>query len=204
MTTDTFLVRRRGVATSATELNAALTRLRMLDEQPSTALDVHWLHSYALRETNGSFGLACVFRADGIDALRRHALLAELPAHGIQAVQATHVLRPFAPTKVYLVRRRGVGQDAAQLAQRLGTARRIADEDMPHQVSWLRSYTLREDEGDALGTACLYQAVDPGALREHASRAGLPADEITPVFARIVFRKDLDPLHPAPDQALSA
>ncbi|MES2959359.1 MAG: nickel-binding protein [Pseudomonadota bacterium] len=204
MTTDTYLVRRRGVATTATELQAALTRLRTLDEEPSTALDARWLHSYALREADGSFGLACVFRADGIDALRRHAVLAALPAHGIQAVLASHVRRPFAPTKVYLVWRRGVGRDPSQLAQRLSTARRIADEDMPRQVSWLRSYALREDEGDALGTACLYQAVDPGALREHALRAGLPVEEITPVFGRIVFREDLDPLHLAPDQALSA
>jgi hypothetical protein len=201
--THTYLVRRSGVAASASELDAALTRQRALEEQPPAALEARWLHSYALREADGRFGLACVFRADGVETLRRHALLAALPAHSIHAVQATRVLRSFAPTKVYLVRRHGVGAEATQLERRLATARRIADEDMPRQVSWLRSYALHED-GGALGTACLYQAIDPGALREHASRAGLPVDEITPVFGRIVFREDPDPLHTVPDQAVPA
>lgn len=193
----TFLVRRSGVAAGAGDLDAALTRQRTLEEAPDAALGARWLHSYALREADGRFGLACVFRADGIETLRRHALLAALPAQHIATVLATHVRHPFAPTMVYLVRRRGVGADAAQLERRLATARRIADEDMPRQVSWLRSYALHED-GGCLGTACLYQALDPGVLREHALRAGLPVDEITPVLGRIVFREQF------PDQALPA
>ena len=201
--TQTYLVRRGAVAASASELDAALRRLRSVEEQSPAALDARWLHSYALREADGRFGLACVFRADSVETLRRHALLAALPAPTILAVDSTRVLRPFAPTKVYLVRRHGVGRDAAQIERRLATARRIADEDMPHQVIWLRSYALHEDDG-ALGTACLYQAVDTRALKEHAARAGLPVDEITPVFGRIVFREDLDPLQPAPDQAVPA
>lgn len=199
--TQIYFVRRGTVAASASDLDAALTRLRSLEEQPSAGLDVRWLHSYALREADGRFGLACVFRADAADTLRRHALLAALPVRDIVVVQATRVLRPFAPTKVYLVRRHGVGRDAARFEQRLATARRIAEEDMPQQVSWLRSYVLQED-GAALGIPCLYQATDPGALREHATRAGLPVDEITPVFGRLVFRED--PCLPAPGQALSA
>lgn len=187
--TQIYLVRRGAVAASARELDAAMTRMRSLEEQQPTALDARWLHSYALREADGRFGLACVFRADAAETLRRHALLAELPVRDIAPVQATRVLRPFAPTKVYLVRRHGVGCDAAEFERRLATARRIADEDMPRQVSWLRSYALHEDDG-ALGTACLYQATDPGVLREHASRAGLPVDEITPVFGRLVFREN--------------
>lgn len=201
--TQTYLVRRGAVAASASELDAALTRLRSLEEQPPAALDARWLHSYALREPDGRFALACVFRADAADTLRRHASLAALPVQDIAAVQSTRVLRPFAPTKVYLVRRHGVGRDAAQFERRLATARRIADEDMPRQVSWLRSYALQEG-GGALGTVCLYQAMDPGALREHASRAGLPIDEITPVFGRLVFRDDADPSQPTSDQAMPA
>ncbi len=201
--TQIFLVRRGAVAASASELDAALTRLRTLEEQSGAALAARWLHSYALREADGRFALACVFRADTADTLRQHASLAALPVQDIAVVRSTHVLRPFAPTKVYLVRRHGVGRDAGQFERRLATARRIADEDMPRQVSWLRSYALQEGAG-VLGTACLYQAVDPGALREHAARAGLPVDEITPVFGRLVFRDEPDPSHPAPDQALPA
>lgn len=201
--THLYLVRRSGVATSASELDAALMGLRSLDEQAPTDLDARWLHSYALREADGRFGLACVFRADSMATLRRHAALAALPAHDIVRVHSTRVVRRYAPTRVYLVRRYGVAIDTAQLERRLATARRIADEDMPRQLSWLHSYVLHED-GGALGTACLYQATDPGVLREHALRAGLNAAEINPVFGRVVFREEHDPSQPAPDQAMPA
>ena len=196
--THTYFARRRAIAAGASELDAALMRLRTLEEQSPAGLNANWLHSYALREPGGGFGLACVFRADSADTLRRHAMLAALPAQEIVAVQATRFVRRFAPTKVYLVRRRGIVRDVAQLEQRLSTAQRIAEEDMPQQVSWLCSYEVQEDDG-ALGTACLYQAMEPGALREHAKRAGLPVDEITPVFGRLVFREHPPPAHPVPD-----
>jgi Protein of unknown function (DUF4242) len=201
--THIYLVRRSGVAASASELDAALMRLRSLDEQAPADLDARWLHSYALRGADGRFGLACVFRADTMATLRRHAALAALPVHDIVQVHSTRVQRRFAPTKVYLVRRHRVGIDTAQIDRRLATARRIADEDMPRQLSWLHSYVLHED-GGALGTACLYQATDPGVLREHALRAGLNTAEIHPVFGRVVFRDEHDPSQPAPDQALPA
>jgi hypothetical protein len=57
-------------------------------------------------------------------------------------------------------------------------------------VSWLRTYAVRENDG-SLGTVCLYQSVDAWALTEHAARTGMPADEITPVIGRIVFREAL-------------
>lgn len=199
----THFVRRRGVAADASGLDAALTRLRTLEEQPPQPLAVRWLHSYALRDDDGRFGLACIFRADALESLRRHTQLAALPGEEIAPVRASWVPRPFAPTRVFLVRRHGVAADMAQLEQRLATARRIAEEDMPREVSWLRTYALGED-GGALGSACLYQAVDPGALREHARRAGLPADEITPVLGRLVFREDHDPRRPVPDPAAPA
>ena len=189
--TNLYLRRRRGVAASASELDAALMRLRSLDEQAPADLSARWLHSYALREADGRFGLACVFRADTVATLHRHAALAAMPAQDIAQVQSTRLQRRYAPTKVYLVRRYRVGLDAAQLERRLATARRIADEDMPRQLTWLHSYVLHED-GGALGTACLYQATDPGVLREHALRAGLSAVEITPVFGRVVFREQHD------------
>lgn len=39
---------------------------------------------------------------------------------------------------------------------------------------------LAEDDG-SLGTVCIYQASSPDKIREHAARAGLPADEIIEV-----------------------
>ena len=41
-----------------------------------------------------------------------------------------------------------------------------------------------------LGTVCIYQAVSPEAIRRHAQRVGMPADEITPVAATVIVRAD--------------
>jgi hypothetical protein len=41
-----------------------------------------------------------------------------------------------------------------------------------------------------VGTVCIYQASSPEAIREHASRAGLAADEIIPVGDTVVVRED--------------
>jgi hypothetical protein len=37
---------------------------------------------------------------------------------------------------------------------------------------------------------CIYQAVSPDALQDHASRVGMPADEITSIEATVVIRDD--------------
>jgi hypothetical protein len=58
---------------------------------------------------------------------------------------------------------------------------------MASHVCWLRSDLLREADG-RIGSACLYQSIDPQALMEHARRVGLPCHEITPVVGRVVFR----------------
>jgi hypothetical protein len=50
---------------------------------------------------------------------------------------------------------------------------------MSDDIRWIRSYVLEEEDG-AVGTVCIYQASSPEAIREHASRADLPADELTP------------------------
>jgi len=60
---------------------------------------------------------------------------------------------------------------------------------MPDQVRWIRSYVVQEANG-TLGTVCIYQAVSPAAIRDHAQRVGMPADEITPVARTVVVRED--------------
>jgi Protein of unknown function (DUF4242) len=63
---------------------------------------------------------------------------------------------------------------------------------MPDDIRWIRSYVL--DEGDArLGTVCIYEASSPQAIREHASRAELAADEIIPVADTVIVRADPEP-----------
>ena len=107
-------------------------------------------------------------------------------------VVTTVRVRAFAPTMVYLIRRRRFWPSAAELERSAALSRRIGDEEMAREVSWLRSYAVRESDG-TLGTVCLYQAVSPAALREHARRCAMPADEIVPVLGRIVYRDDATP-----------
>jgi hypothetical protein len=78
----TYVVRRSNIAASAAELDAALTRLRTFEEKPH-ALNARWIRSYAVREADGRFGLACVFQSDSAQTLARHAELIKAPAHEI-------------------------------------------------------------------------------------------------------------------------
>jgi thiamine biosynthesis protein ThiC len=60
---------------------------------------------------------------------------------------------------------------------------------MGDQIRWIRSYVVNEADG-SLGTVCIYQAVSADAIREHARRVGMPADEITLVANTVVIRDD--------------
>jgi hypothetical protein len=60
---------------------------------------------------------------------------------------------------------------------------------MAEDVRWIRSYVLSESDGQ-VGTACVYQATGPEALRRHAKAAVLPCDEIIPVSDTVVVRAD--------------
>ena len=50
-------------------------------------------------------------------------------------------------------------------------------------------YVLAEGSGK-LGTVCIYQASSPEKIREHASRADLPVDEIIPIADTVIVRPD--------------
>jgi thiamine biosynthesis protein ThiC len=56
-------------------------------------------------------------------------------------------------------------------------------------IRWIRSYVLAETDG-SVGTVCIYQASSPEAIREHAARADLPADEIIEVADTVIVRPD--------------
>jgi hypothetical protein len=60
---------------------------------------------------------------------------------------------------------------------------------MSDDISWIRSYVLDEG-GGRVGTVCVYQASSPEAVRQHASLADLPVDEIIPVADVVVVRPD--------------
>ena len=60
---------------------------------------------------------------------------------------------------------------------------------MADDIRWIRSYVVEEPDG-RVGTVCIYQATSPDAIREHASRAELAADEIIPVADTVIIRED--------------
>jgi hypothetical protein len=87
-----------------------------------------------------------------------------------------------------ILRRRGwrTPEDLQEAAQR---SAKVGNEEMADEVSWIRSYALQEDDG-SVGTVCIYQAVDEDAVRRHAEKADLPADEIIPVADTVIVRPD--------------
>lgn len=91
--------------------------------------------------------------------------------------------------QTYAIRRRNAWKSATELEQAASRSAKIGNEQMSDQVRWIRSYVVEETDG-TLGTVCIYQAVSPEAIREHASRVGMPADEITPVANTVIVRDD--------------
>ena len=89
----------------------------------------------------------------------------------------------------YAIRRRNVWQSAQELEAAASRSARVGNEEMPDQVRWIRSYVVREADG-TMGTVCIYQAVSPDAIRDHAERAGMSADEIVPVVRTVLVRED--------------
>jgi hypothetical protein len=94
--------------------------------------------------------------------------------------------------KTYVILRRRGWETADELKE--AAARSVAEgELMADEVRWIRSYVL--DETDAsVGTVCIYQATSPEAIRVHAQRAGLPADEIVAVSDTVILRPDPEPV----------
>jgi uncharacterized protein DUF4242 len=91
----------------------------------------------------------------------------------------------------YVILRRGGWRSAEELEA--AAARSTAEgEQMADDIRWIRSYVL--EEGDGLGTVCIYQASSPEAIREHAGKADLPVDEIVRVADTVIVRPDPAPV----------
>jgi hypothetical protein len=89
----------------------------------------------------------------------------------------------------YAIRRKNAWASPAQLEAVAGRSKQVADDEFPTEVRWIRSYVIAEEDG-TLGTICIYQAVSSEAVREHAQRVGMPADEIWKVADTVVIRPD--------------
>jgi len=88
----------------------------------------------------------------------------------------------------YVILRRKFWSCAEDLEKSAAISARVGVEEMPNDVKWIRSYVVKE--GEKLGTVCVYQGTSPEAIREHARRAGMPADEILPVGELVVVNPD--------------
>ncbi|HEY7380124.1 MAG TPA: DUF4242 domain-containing protein [Gaiella sp.] len=89
---------------------------------------------------------------------------------------------------LYVILRRNGWATGGDLQE--AAARSTAEgEQMPEDIRWIRSYVLEETDG-SVGTACIYQASSPEAIREHARRADLPVLEIVKVADTVIVRPD--------------
>lgn len=94
--------------------------------------------------------------------------------------------------KTYVIRREKAWQSGEELEATAARSKAVAESDFPQDISWIRSYVI-DEPGGTLGTVCIYQASGPEAVREHAGRVGMPADEILEVADTVVIRPDPQP-----------
>lgn len=90
---------------------------------------------------------------------------------------------------LYAIIRRNGWASGADLEAAAARSTRVGDEELPDDIRWIRSYVLDEGAG-AVGTVCIYEASSPEAIREHASRADLPVDEIVAIADTVIVRPD--------------
>jgi hypothetical protein len=94
--------------------------------------------------------------------------------------------------ELYAIIRRGGWASGPELEAAAARSTAVGNDEMADQIRWIRSYVL--DEGDGrLGTLCIYEAVSPEAIREHAAKASLPVDEIVPIADTVIVRPDPQP-----------
>jgi Protein of unknown function (DUF4242) len=89
----------------------------------------------------------------------------------------------------YVILRRSGWATPGDLQAAAARSKDVGDREMADDIRWIRSYVLQEG-GDSVGTVCIYEASSPEAIRDHASRAQLPVDEIIPVADTVVVRPD--------------
>lgn len=90
--------------------------------------------------------------------------------------------------QTYVILRRNAWQTPADLQASAARSTAVGNA-MPNDVRWIRSYVVKEPS-DQLATVCIYQGSSEAAVREHAHRSGMRADEVLPVADTVVVRPD--------------
>jgi sporulation protein YlmC with PRC-barrel domain len=93
---------------------------------------------------------------------------------------------------LYAIRRENAWASPAELEETAARSKQVADDEFPQDIRWIRSYVIKEDEG-TLGTICIYEASNIEAVKEHAKRVDMPADEVLEVADTVVIRPDPQP-----------
>jgi hypothetical protein len=88
----------------------------------------------------------------------------------------------------FVILRRGAWATGDELGAAAERSTQVGEE-MSDDIRWIRSYVLDESDG-RVGTVCIYQATSAEAVREHAKRVGMPADEVIPVADTVLVRPD--------------
>jgi hypothetical protein len=91
--------------------------------------------------------------------------------------------------RTFVIRRRAGWGSPEDLQEAAARSAIVGDNEMSTDIRWIRSYVVIESDG-RLGTVCIYQASSPEKIREHATRAGLPAHEIIEVADTVIVRPD--------------
>jgi hypothetical protein len=94
--------------------------------------------------------------------------------------------------KMYSIRRRNAWGSAEELEGVGARSKEVADGEFPDDIRWIRTYVIAEDNG-TLGSVCIYEASNVEAVRKHANRVGMPADEIDEIVDTVVVRPDPAP-----------
>jgi sporulation protein YlmC with PRC-barrel domain len=91
--------------------------------------------------------------------------------------------------QTYAIRRLNAWESPDEVEQVAVRSKRIADDEFQTEIRWIRSYVIAEEDG-TLGSVCIYQAASPEAIRKHAERVGMPADQIWKVADTVIIRPD--------------
>ena len=90
---NTFVIFRRSGWGSMAELEKAAERSTKVGNE-QMADEVRWIRSYILSEQGGKVGTVCIYQATSLDAIKKHAKLAELPCDEIVPVSDAVIIRP--------------------------------------------------------------------------------------------------------------
>jgi hypothetical protein len=89
----------------------------------------------------------------------------------------------------YAIRRKRAWASPEEVEAIAARSKAVADSDFPEEIRWIRSYVIAEKDG-TLGSICIYQASHDDAIRRHAERVGMPADDIFDIADLVVIRPD--------------